>query len=73
MSVSSLHQHFKNLTTLSPLQFQKQLRLFEARRLIMQGMDISAAAYQVGYESASQFTRDYGRAFGLSPSQDRMS
>ncbi len=71
MSVSSLHQHFKNLTSLSPLQFQKQLRLFEARKLIMQGVDISSAAYQVGYESTSQFSRDYGRAFGLAPSKDR--
>ncbi len=71
MSVSSLHQHFKTLTSLSPLQFQKQLRLFEARKLIMQGVDISSAAYQVGYESTSQFSRDYGRAFGLAPSKDR--
>ncbi|MFB9136988.1 AraC family transcriptional regulator N-terminal domain-containing protein [Vibrio olivae] len=71
MSVSSLHQHFKTITMLSPLQFQKKLRLYEARRLIMQGMEISSAAYRVGYESASQFSRDYGRTFGVAPSLDR--
>lgn len=71
MSVSSLHQHFKAITSLTPLQYQKQLRLYDARRRIMQGMEIASAAYQVGYESPSQFSRDYSRAFGISPSQDR--
>ena len=73
MSVSSLHQHFKAITTMTPLQFQKQLRLHQARNQIFQNVDISAAAYQVGYESASQFSREYSRLFGLPPSQDRLS
>ncbi|SMS01076.1 HTH-type transcriptional activator RhaS [Vibrio mangrovi] len=71
MSVSSLHQHFKAVTLLTPLQYQKQLRLYEARKMIMQGMEISSAAFQVGYESASHFSRDYNRTFGTSPSRDR--
>lgn len=71
MSASSFHQHFKAVTSLSPLQFQKQLRLIEARRL-MQSQDASAsrAAYAVGYESVPQFTREYGRMFGRSPAKD---
>lgn len=73
MSVSSLHQHFKAITTLTPLQFQKQLRLHQARNQILQNVDISVAAYQVGYESASQFSREYSRLFGLSPSHDKLS
>lgn len=68
MSVSSFHQHFRAITTLSPLQFQKQLRLIEARRLMLtKGASASHAAYLVGYESVPQFTREYGRMFGLSP------
>jgi AraC-like DNA-binding protein len=68
MSPSSFHQHFRAVTSLSPRQFQKQLRLIEARRLMM-AQDISAtqAAFAVGYESVSQFTREYGRMFGLPP------
>lgn len=73
MSVSSLHQHFKAITTMTPLQFQKQLRLHKARNKIMQHVEISAAAYEVGYESASQFSREYSRLFGLPPSQDRLN
>ena len=72
MSVSSMHSHFKAVTTLTPLQYQKQLRLQEARRLIVRTNDISSSAYQVGYESASQFSRDYSRLFGLPPSQDKL-
>ncbi len=71
MSPSSFHQHFRAVTSLSPLQFQKQLRLIEARRLLMaEGTTASAAAFAVGYESVSQFTREYGRMFGLSPARD---
>lgn len=71
MSVSSFHRHFRAITSLSPLQFQKQLRLIEARRLMMaEGRSASCAAYAVGYESVPQFTREYGRLFGLSPVRD---
>jgi AraC-like DNA-binding protein len=72
MSVSSLHHHFKAVTAMSPLQYQKQLRLQEARRLLFLGSaDIAMAAHQVGYESASQFSREYSRLFGASPLKDR--
>lgn len=72
MSVSSFHHHFKAVTAMSPLQFQKQLRLQEARRLLLTGgIDASSAAHQVGYESASQFAREYGRMFGAPPARDR--
>jgi AraC-like DNA-binding protein len=71
MSPSSFHQHFRAVTSLSPLQFQKQLRLIEARRLMMsEGMSASSAAFAVGYESVSQFTREYRRMFGLPPVKD---
>lgn len=71
MSVSSLHRHFKEVTAMSPIQFQKQLRLQEARRLLLaESTDISAIADQVGYESQSQFSREYSRLFGLSPRAD---
>lgn len=71
MSVSTLHRHFKEVTAMSPLQFQKQLRLQEARRLLlMQATDVGEAAFQVGYESQSQFSREYTRLFGLSPRAD---
>lgn len=71
MSPSSFHQHFRAVTSLSPLQFQKQLRLIEARRLMLsEEMSASLAAYQVGYESVSQFTREYGRFYGLPPVRD---
>lgn len=68
MSVSSFHQHFKQVTTLSPLQYQKRLRLQEARRLLL-SREAGAAdvAFQVGYESPSQFSREYSRLFGLPP------
>jgi AraC-like DNA-binding protein len=71
MSLSSFHQHFRAVTSLSPLQFQKQLRLIEARRLMLsEGVTASSAAFAVGYESVPQFTREYGRMFGLSPVRD---
>jgi len=71
MSPSSFHQHFRRQTSLSPLQFQKQLRLIEARRLMLaEGMSASGAAFAVGYESVPQFTREYGRLFGRSPVRD---
>jgi AraC-like DNA-binding protein len=72
MSVSSFHEHFRAITSLTPLQFQKQLRLIEARRMMLaDGEMISNAAYAVGYESVTQFTREYGRMFGLPPARDR--
>ncbi len=71
MSASSFHHHFRALTSLSPVQFQKQLRLIEARRLMMsEGRSASSAAFAVGYESVPQFTREYGRMFGLPPAKD---
>ena len=71
MSVSGFHQHFKEMTQLSPLQYQKKLRLMEARRLIvMNDSQISHVAMQVGYESPSQFSREYKRLFGNSPNSD---
>jgi AraC-like DNA-binding protein len=71
MSPSSFHFHFKEVTTMSPLQYQKRLRLLEARRLLLvEGTDASSAAYRVGYESASQFSREYSRMFGAPPISD---
>ncbi|MGF7148594.1 AraC-like DNA-binding protein [Sphingomonas zeicaulis] len=68
MSPSTFHLHFRNVTSLSPLQFQKQLRLIEARRLMLaEGATPGNAAYAVGYESVPQFTREYRRLFGLPP------
>ena len=71
MSPSGLHHHFKTLTNMTPLRYQKQLRLQEARRLMLvEAMDASAAAYHVGYISRSQFTREYSRLFGAPPFRD---
>jgi AraC-like DNA-binding protein len=71
MSVSSFHQHFKTATSMSPLQFQKQLRLQEAKRLLLtEELDASTAAVRVGYDDASQFTREYKRLFGEPPKRD---
>lgn len=71
MSVSSLHHRFKAVTTMGPMQYQKQLRLQQARTLLLNGdVDASTAAYKVGYESASQFSREYRRLFGAPPMQD---
>lgn len=73
MSSSSLHHHFKTITAMSPLQYQKQLRLQEARRLMLvQQMDAASAAHHVGYESPSQFSREYSRLYGAPPRQDVM-
>ncbi|MBG6078491.1 AraC family transcriptional regulator [Rubrivivax gelatinosus] len=71
MSPSSLHHHFRRLTAMSPLQYQKWLRLNEARRLMLgEGADAASAAYRVGYESPSQFSREYSRLFGAPPRRD---
>jgi len=71
MSPSTFHHHFRAITSLSPVQFQKQLRLIEARRrMLSEGLSVSRAAFEVGYESVSQFTREYGRMFGLPPGRD---
>jgi transcriptional regulator GlxA family with amidase domain len=71
MSPSSFHQHFKALTSMTPLQYQKNLRLLEARRLMLaDAVTATSAAYQVGYESASQFSREYARMFGAPPRRD---
>jgi transcriptional regulator GlxA family with amidase domain len=70
MSPSSFHEHFKALTAMTPLQYQKQLRLLEAQRLLVAGdIDAARAAYRVGYESASQFSREYARMFGAPPAR----
>lgn len=71
MSLSGFHQHFKAVTGFSPLQYQKQLRLQEARRLMLgEGLDAATAAFRVGYESPSQFSREYRRMFGTPPRRD---
>jgi AraC-like DNA-binding protein len=71
MSPSAFHRQFKALTSMTPLQYQKQLRLLEARNLMVAGeANAEAAAYQVGYESASQFSREYARMFGAPPRRD---
>ena len=71
MSTSSFYHHFKAATSMSPLQYQKQLRLLEARRLMLaENFNASNAAYQVGYESPSQFSREYSRMFGAPPIKD---
>jgi transcriptional regulator GlxA family with amidase domain len=71
MSVSTFHHHFRVLTAMSPLQYQKQLRLQAARgRMLMDGLDAASAAFEVGYESTSQFSREYNRFFGQPPMRD---
>jgi AraC-like DNA-binding protein len=71
MGVSTLHHHFRSLTAMSPLQYQKHLRLHVAReRMLHYGLDASSAAFEVGYESASQFNREYSRFFGQPPMRD---
>ena len=68
MGVSTLHHHFRVLTAMSPIQYQKQIRLQAARdRMLMDGLDAASAAFEVGYESASQFNREYSRLFGQPP------
>lgn len=72
MSSSSFHEHFKAVTGTTPLQFQKDIRLLEARRLVTNGaLSISTVAYEVGYESPTQFSREYTRKFGTSPKKDQ--
>lgn len=70
MSLSGFHAHFRTVTSLTPLQYQKQLRLIEARRRLLEGVPIARAAHEVGYESVPQFTREYGRMFGAPPAKD---
>jgi AraC-like DNA-binding protein len=71
MSVSGFHHHFKAVTAMSPLQFQKRLRLQEARRLMLgEGLDATSVAYRVGYHNDSHFSREYKSLFGLPPMQD---
>jgi transcriptional regulator GlxA family with amidase domain len=71
MSSSTFHHHFRSITALSPLQYQKQLRLQEARRLMLaEHLDAATAAFEVGYESPSQFSREYNRLFGAPPLRD---
>src|SRR5215216_4800358 len=71
MSPSSFHQHFKAVTRMSPLQYRTQLRLQEARRLMMaEALDAATAGFRVGYESPSQFSREYRRLFGAPPASD---
>jgi AraC-like DNA-binding protein len=71
MGVSTLHTHFRGLTSMSPLQYQKQLRLHSARaRMLVNGLDAATAAFEVGYGSATQFNREYNRFFGQPPKRD---
>ena len=71
VGVSTLYRQFRSLTSMSPLQFQKQLLLHLAReRMLRDGMDAASAAFEVGYESASQFNREYGRFFSQPPMRD---
>ncbi|OCG20938.1 AraC family transcriptional regulator [Gilliamella sp. wkB108] len=73
MSSSTFHRHFRQVTTFSPLQFQKQLRLYEAERLMLvEGKDVKSVAFEVGYESPSQFSREYKRQFGDAPHRDML-
>ncbi|MFZ5893370.1 MAG: AraC family transcriptional regulator [Myxococcota bacterium] len=74
MSASSFHKHFRTITSTTPLQYQKDLRLLEARRLLKTGAaSVTSIAFEVGYESSSQFSREYARKFGVPPSQDLMN
>ncbi|MDX6667783.1 MAG: hypothetical protein QOK04_1163, partial [Solirubrobacteraceae bacterium] len=74
MSVSSFHRHFRTVTAMTPIQFQKQIRLREARaRLLAEPGDITGVGFAVGYDSASQFSREYRRMFGVPPSRDALA
>ena len=71
LSPSAFHRQFKAVTSMTPLQYQKRLRLLEARRLMVSGLaNVEAAAFRVGYESPSQFSREYARMFGTPPRRD---
>jgi AraC-like DNA-binding protein len=73
MSTPSFHRHFRAVTALSPLQFQKQVRLQEARRMLLaENANAANVAFEVGYESPSQFSREYRRLFGMPPGQDKV-
>jgi AraC-like DNA-binding protein len=73
MSASAFHRHFKSITSLGPLQYQKQLRLLQARKLlVIAGKNVTTVAYEVGYDSPTQFSREYGRAFGMPPAKDAL-
>jgi len=73
MSTSAFHRHFKAVTSLSPLQYQKRVRLLQARTLLIsKGSSVTSAAFEVGYESATQFSREYAREFGLPPGRDSL-
>lgn len=71
MSPSAFHRQFKTITSMTPLQYQKQLRLLEARRIMVDSeANVETAAFQVGYESSTQFSREYSRMFGMPPRRD---
>lgn len=73
MSTSAFHRHFKSVTSMSPLQYQKRVRLLQARTLLIsKGRSVTSAAFDVGYESATQFSREYAREFGLAPGRDSL-
>lgn len=71
MSPASFHRHFKAMTQLTPVQFQKRVRLQEARRLLLSAQEVASVGYRVGYESPSQFSRDYRKLFGAPPGRDK--
>jgi len=71
MSPASFHRHFKTITQVTPVQFQKQVRLQEARRLLLGDQEVASVGYQVGYESPSQFSREYRKLFGAPPGKDK--
>ncbi|MBL3825024.1 MULTISPECIES: AraC family transcriptional regulator [unclassified Marinobacter] len=71
MSPATFHRHFKSITRLTPVQFQKLVRLQEARRLLLNDQEVASVGYQVGYESPSQFSRDYRKLFGAPPGRDK--
>jgi transcriptional regulator GlxA family with amidase domain len=74
MSVSSFHRHFRAVTSMTPIQFQKQIRLREARaRLLAEPGDVAGVGFAVGYDSPSQFSREYRRMFGVPPSHDALA
>src|SRR5688500_17765781 len=71
MSVSSFHHHFKSVTAMSPVQFQKQIRLQEARRLMLgEDLDVAGAGFRVGYDNPAYFSREYKKLFGAPPQRD---
>jgi AraC-like DNA-binding protein len=71
MSISTFHRHFRAITTMTPIQYQKRVRLQEARvRLLSQQEDVAAVGFSVGYNSPSQFSREYSRFYGIPPGQD---